>query len=140
MTIPSETIHYDNGRGISVTDTHLHTRFKDEVLAPVQSVQVGREPFMIAAIVGLGLILFANSFGDLLLFHEQVVLVLTGLSVLAAGYSIAALRIGQYMHEKTVLWHTVWTISAVRSAIAKAQQKQSAATSGVIIANSKAEE
>lgn len=133
MNNKNETIYFDNGRGISVTRQYLRTRFKDEALAPVQSVEVGREPLIIAAVVGIGLALFANRFGDLLFWHEQVMLVLAGLAVCAGGYSIASLRIGQYMHEKTVLWSTIWTIEAVREAIGKARDARAEPASNVII-------
>ena len=133
MNTTNETVYYTNGRGISVTGQYLRTRFKDEALAPVQSVQVGREPLMIAGVVGIGLALFASRFGDLLFWYEQVILVLSGIAVFAGGYSIASLRIGQYMHEKIVLWSTIWTIRSVREAIAKAKQAQGEPSSGAVI-------
>nr|WP_306267000.1 hypothetical protein [Pararhizobium sp. IMCC3301] len=136
MTNSNDTIYYSDGRGICVTGRRLRTRFKDEALAPVQSVQIGREPLMIAAVVGIGLTLFANRFGDLLLFHEQIILVLAGLTILAVGYSIAALRIGQYMHEKTVLWSTIWTVRSVREAIARAKHAQDELSSKGVVVNS----
>jgi len=133
MNTTNETVYFNNGRGISVTEQYLRTRFKDEALAPVQSVQVGREPLMIAGVVGIGLALFASRFGDLLFWYEQVTLILAGIAVFAGGYSIASLRIGQYMHEKTVLWSTIWTIRSVREAIAKAKQAQGGLSSGIVI-------
>ena len=114
-------IYYKNARGIKVTRTSLSTRYKDEALAPIQSVQTGREPLFIALITGLGLIIFCFQFGDLLYFSEQIVFTTLGLIILIAGYSIAALRVGQYMHEKTVFWGTIWTVQKVREAIAEAR-------------------
>ena len=117
----SENKNYYQKGSLTVTEKFLTTRYKDEALAPVQSVQVGREPLMIAGIVGMGLTLFANRFGDLLYWHEQAVLTCLGLAIVAGGYSFASLRIGQYMHERTVLWSTIWTVNDVRMAIAKAK-------------------
>lgn len=133
MNNQNETVYYSNGRGISVTKQSLRTRYKDEALAPVQSVRIGREPLIIAGVVGIGLALFAYQFGDLLFWHEQAMLVFIGLVILAGGYSIAALRIGQYMREKTVLWSTIWTVSAVREAIAKVKHEQDQTVTGIVI-------
>jgi len=133
MNNQSETVYYSNGRGISVTKRCLRARYRDEALAPVQSVRIGREPLIIAGVVGIGLALFANRFGDLLFWHEQVMLVTAGLVILAGGYSVAALRIGQYMHEKTVLWSTIWTVSAVREAIARAKHEHNQPITDVVI-------
>lgn len=135
MNTTNEIIYYSNGRGISVTNKFLHTRYKDEALAPVQSVQIGREPLLIAGVVGVGLALFANRFGDLLFWHEQAMLVLAGLLMVAGGYSIASLRLGQYMQEKTVLWSTIWTVNAVRKAIAKAKHSHGEQPGGGIVLN-----
>ena len=127
-----EKFHYKNG-SIKVTDQFLTTRYKDEALAPIQSVQVGREPLLIAGIVGLSLALFASRWGFLLYWHEQVILTCIGLAIIGAGYSIASLKIGQYMHERTVLWSTIWVINDVRKAIAKAKQSNSDNHSVVMI-------
>lgn len=122
----NDTIYYQNDRGIRVTARFLTTRYKDEALAPIQSVRIGREPLLIAGLIGGGLALFANRFGDLLYRHEQVLLVCIGLAVIGAGYCLATLRIGQYMHERTVLWATIWTVNAVRHAIVEAKQEETA--------------
>ena len=133
MSKQNETIYYGNGRGIIVTKRFLRTRYRDEALVTGQSVKIGRDPLIIAGVVGIGLALFAKQFGDLLFWHEQLMLVAAGLVILAGGYSIAALRIGQYMHEKTVLWSTIWTVSAVREAIAKAKHDDDQLISGIVI-------
>ncbi|MEO1749315.1 MAG: hypothetical protein AAFR27_11990 [Pseudomonadota bacterium] len=127
-------IYFENGRGIKVTSTSLSTRYKDEALAPIQSVQIGREPLLMGCISGFGLLAFGFQFGDLMHWHETVLLSCLGLIILAAGYSIAALRIGQYMHEKTVLWETIWTVQKVRKAIVEAKrQKPSDDVNGAIV-------
>lgn len=117
-------IYFQNAHGIKVTHETLSTRYKDEALAPIQSVIIGREPLIIGAISGLGLILFCYQFGDLLYVMEQIILAALGLFFLFAGFSIAALRVGQYMHEKTVFWGTIWTVQKVRYSIAKAEQER----------------
>lgn len=119
-----EKTYFENSRGIKVTATMLTTRYKDEALAPIQSVQIGREPLFIALVTGLGLIAFCYQFGDLLYFSEQVALATLGFAILFAGYAIASLQVGQYMHEKTVLWHTIWTVQKVREAVAAAKRHQ----------------
>ncbi len=121
----NETVYYQNDRGIRVTGRLLTTRYKHEALAPIQSVQVGREPLQIAGLAGGGLALFAGRFGDLLYRHEQVLLVCVGLAVIGAGCCLASLRIGQYTHERTVLWASIWTVTDVRQAITKARQAES---------------
>ncbi len=132
MRTINETVHYQKG-SIKVTDQFLTTRYKDEALAPVQSVQVGREPLVIASVVGIGLALFARQFGDLLYWHEQILLICMGLGLIVAGYSFAFLRIGQYMHERSVLFHNIWTIDAVRKAIASAKLKDKSDAGQTII-------
>lgn len=114
-------IYFQNARGIKVTQETLSTRYKDEALAPIQSVQIGREPLIIGAISGLGLILFCYQFGDLLYFSEQITLTVLGFVILFASYAIAALRVGQYMHEKTVFWASIWTVQKVRHSISEAK-------------------
>lgn len=119
----NEVEFYENGP-IRVTNKYLVTRYKDEALAPIQSVKVGRDPLWIAGIVGLGLIAFANRFGDLLLFHEQALLIGIGLITALAGFCIASLEIGQHMRERTVLIAPIWTIADVRKAISKAKHHE----------------
>lgn len=114
-------IYFQNSRGIKVTQETLSTRHKDEALTPIQSVQIGREPLIMGCISGLGLILFCYQFGDLLYLTEQITLVTLGFLILFAGYAIAALRVGQYMHEKTVFWGSIWTVQKVRHAISEAK-------------------
>ena len=117
----NEEAYFDNKRGISVTRNTLKTRYKDEALSTDQSVLVGREPLWFGIISGFGLIAFCYQFGDLLYLHEQITIALIGAAILVLGYSIAALRIGQFMREKTVFWHNIWTVQAVRRAIEKAR-------------------
>lgn len=130
----SEIVFFERG-SIRVTNKYLSTRYKDEALAPVQSVQVGRDPLWMAGIVGLGLIAFANRFGDLLFFHEQAMLVGIGLITALAGFCIASLEIGQHMRERTVLIAPIWTIAAVRKAIAKAKhlERESTENEGIVL-------
>ncbi len=116
------TTYFDNRRGLSVTDTTFSTRYRDEALAPIQSVLVGREPLWMSLVTGIGLVLFARQFHDLLFWHEQAILFALGAAILAAGYSIANLKVGQYLHEKTVLWSSIWTINKIRRAIKSAKQ------------------
>jgi len=115
--------YFENKRGIKVTETSLSTRYKDEALAPIQSVQIGREPLFMALITGIGLIGFCYQFGDLLYFSEQLTFAALGIVILFAGYAIAALQVGQYMHEKTVYWGTIWEMQKVRRAIAEAKDE-----------------
>ena len=117
-----EIIYYQNSRGIKVTRQTLSTRYKDESLAPIQSVQIGREPLIIGCISGIGLMLFCYQFGDLLYSSEQITLTIIGCLIFLGGYTVAALRVGQYMHEKTVFWGTIWTVQEVRQAIDSAKR------------------
>lgn len=120
--LKKEKVFYENG-SICVTAQTLSTRFKDETLAPVQSVVIGRDPLWMAAVVALGLLLCANRFGDLLYWYEQVWLGVIGITVAAIGYCTATLRIGQHMRERVVLVAPIWTINAVRHAIAEARRE-----------------
>lgn len=113
--------YYDNKRGIKVSTGTLSTRYKDEALAHDQSVLVGRDPLWFGCISGIGLILFCYQFGDLLFLHEKITIAVIGVVILILGYSIAALRIGQFMRERTVFWGSVWTVNAVRHAIFQAR-------------------
>ena len=117
----AETTYYKRG-AISVTSDTLHTRFKDEALNSEQSIIIGRDPLWMAAIIAVGLVLFASRFGDLLYFREQVFLVGLGVLVAVAGYSVASLQIGQHMRERVVLVAPIWILNAVRHAIAKASK------------------
>lgn len=115
-----EKLYFKRGK-IKVTKRSLRTRFKDESLAPIQSVQIGREPLLIAGVIAVGLLAFAKRFGSLLFWHEQLALFGIGAALAILGYSFASLKIGQLMQERTVLWHTIWTIEAVREAIDEAR-------------------
>lgn len=119
----AETIYFKRGP-IRVTSTHLRTRFKDEPLLPDQSVIVGRDPLWLALLVACGLLMFSYSFSDLLFAFERVLLI--GISALIAslGFGTATLQIGQYMRERTVLVAPIWTINAVRKAIATAKSER----------------
>ncbi len=119
--LQTEHTYFKRGH-ISVTAQYLSTRFKDEALAPIQSVQIGRDPLWMAGIIAVGLLLFANRFGDLLYWYEQCFLVGLGFITAIAGYCIASLQIGQHMRERTVLVSSIWTINAVRKAIAEAKR------------------
>lgn len=121
-----DNVFFDNGRGVRVTSRTLTTRYKDEDLRVIRSVRVGREPFFIAAGCGAGLALFALSLDDLLLFREQLLLLVISAFLVAAGYSVASLKIGVYSFEKTVLWASYGTIRKVRQAIAKARESAEA--------------
>ncbi|MBT8167600.1 hypothetical protein [Falsiruegeria litorea] len=128
----TETVFLEHGP-IRVTDKYLTTRFKDEALAPIQSVQIGRDPLWMAGIMGLGLVLFANRFGDLLFWHEQMMLVGAGVLAALAGYCVASLQIGQHMQERTVLWAPLWTVVAVRKAISQAKHASNDNSAAIII-------
>ncbi len=134
----SETVFYERG-SIRVTDHYLITMFKDEALAPIQSVQIGRDPLWMAGVIALGLLLFANRFGDLLLFREQLLLVGIGIVTAVAGYCTATLQIGQHMRERTVLVAPIWTINAVRRAISEAKHSQTNNLVATIITDDEAE-
>lgn len=137
MTKP-KTVFYERGY-IRVTDQYLKTMFKDEALAPIQSVQIGRDPLWMAAVIALGLLLFANRFGDLLFLHEQFLLVGIGIVIGITGYCTATLQIGQHMRERTVLVAPIWTINAVRCAISEAKHSQTNNLVATIIADDEAE-
>lgn len=137
MTKP-ETVFYERG-SISVTERTLSTMFKDEALAPIQSVQIGRDPLWMAGVIALGLLLFANRFGDLLLLQEQILLVGIGIVIGIAGYCTATLQIGQHMRERTVLVAPIWTINAVRCAISEAKHSQTNNLVDTIIVDDDAE-
>jgi len=126
-------IYFENKRGIKVTETSLSTRYKDEALAPIQSVQIGREPLFMALITGMGLIGFCYQFGDLLYFLEQLTFAAIGIAMLFAGYAITALQVGQYMHEKTVFWGTIWEVQKVRKAVAEARDQAKGKTIGSVV-------
>ena len=118
-----ETVLYENRRGVRVTDRFVSTKFKDEALAPVESVQVGRELLLIAIVCGGALLASAHRFRDLLYIEEQFALVCVAALMIVISACIAPLRIGRYAHEKTILWANIWTVNAVRRAIAKAKRE-----------------
>lgn len=133
MTSPkTETVYFERGT-IRVTNHTLSTKLKDEALAPDQSIRIGRDPLWMAGIIAFGLLLFANRFGSLLFWHEQVFLVVLGITVAAAGYCTATLQIGQYMRERTVLVAPIWTINAVRRAISKARHAQGSPSQKIVM-------
>lgn len=134
----NETVYYQRGP-IRVTSHTLTTRFKDEPLTPDKSIIVGRDPFWMAGVVALGLLLFANRFGDLLFWHEQILLVAVGITVAVAGYCTATLQIGQHMRERTVLVAPAWVVNDVRRAIAKAREANGHGLVGTIITGDDAE-
>lgn len=134
MSTPTpETVYYRNRRGIRVTDRFVSTRYKDEALAPVESVQVGRELLVIALVCGAALLMAAYRFRDLLYAQEQLTLAGAAALIVLIGASVAPLRIGRYAHEKTILWSSIWTVHAVRRAIAKAKQAERARDSGTLL-------
>lgn len=137
MTI-SETVFFERGY-IRVTDQYLKTMLKDEALAPIQSVQIGRDPLWMVGVIALGLLLFANRFGDLLFLREQFLLAGIGIVIGIAGYCTATLQIGQHMRERTVLVASIWTINAVRRAISKAKHSQTNNLVATIITDDEAE-
>lgn len=119
------TVYYSDRYGIVVTERYLRTRHKDQALAPITSIRIGREPLFIAAALGAGLLAFAWRFGDLLYLHEAILLTLAGLGLLAGGHSVVSLQMGSYAHERTMLWGTYWTISRIRDAIIEARRHAS---------------
>lgn len=116
-----ETVYFENRHGVRVTDRFVSTKFKDEALAPVESVQVGREFLLIALICGGALLASAHRFRDLLYIEEQLALVCVAALMIVISACIAPLRIGRYAYEKTILWANIWTVNAVRRAIAEAK-------------------
>ncbi|EFO34076.1 hypothetical protein TRICHSKD4_0565 [Roseibium sp. TrichSKD4] len=130
---PKTKTYFENAQGIKVTNKTLSTRYKDEAILANQSVIVGREPLIIGGILGLGLILFCYQFGDLLYWSEMFLIISVSALILVGGYSIAALRVGQYMQERTIFWHTIWTVQNVRMAIARARNDMENETENVII-------
>ncbi|MBS7537750.1 hypothetical protein [Ancylobacter lacus] len=115
-------LYYSDRHGVRVSGTYLRTRHKDQALAPVTSLHVGRDPLHVALACGLGLALFALQFGDLLYMPEQLGLVGLGMAILVGGYSIATLEMGSYRHESRVLWGSYWRMLRIRDAIIEARQ------------------
>lgn len=116
------TIVFEGRGGVVVTDSYLRTRTRDQALDPISRVHVDRTPFHIGAAMGIGLILFALAFGDLLYLHEHVGFVLLAIAVSAAGYSVGILQLGSYAHERTALVSDIWTVRQVRDAIIRVKR------------------
>lgn len=119
-----DNIHYRNRRGVIVTDRYMRTRHKDQSLAPVTAIRIGREPLHLALACGVGLGLFAYQFGDLLYAGEQIILGCAAGLLLVGGYSIASLELGTMLRERRMLWSDYWTVRRVRDAIVKARSGQ----------------
>jgi hypothetical protein len=117
----NSTIFYAGRNGVTVTDRYFRSRHKDQALAPITSIRIGREPLCLSLALGLGLALFGVSFGDLLHFQEQLVLVTLGIVLVAGGYAVASLQLGTYVHERTMLWGDYWTVRSIRNAIIEAR-------------------
>ncbi|SMD14988.1 hypothetical protein [Rhizobium sp. RU36D] len=116
------TVYYRDHNGIVVTDKYLRTKHKDQALAPITSIRIGREPLHLSLALGLGILLFAWRFGDLLYLHEQLAIAATACIFLTAGYSLASLQMGTYIHEKTMLWSSYWRVRKIRDAVIAARR------------------
>lgn len=119
--MPTIKVFFDNRRGVRVTSRTFSTLFKDEDIAVITSVRVGRDPLYLAGVTGLALGVFAFQFGDLLYPPEQIGFVALCLIVLAGGFALASLTIGTVFNEKTVWWYDYWTVQKVRKAIRDAK-------------------
>ena len=117
--MPKTKTYFENAQSIKVTSNTLSTRDKDEAILADQSVIVGRKPLIIGGISGLGLILFYYQFGNLLYWSEMILIACIGALILFGGYFIASLRVGQYMQERAIFWHTILTVQDVRFAVAQ---------------------
>ncbi|WP_147283786.1 hypothetical protein [Bosea caraganae] len=117
-----DRIFYRDQRGVVVTQRYVRTRHKDQALAPITSVRIGRDAFYLALACGAGLALFAWAFGDLLFFAEQVGLAGFAVVVLAAGYSLATLEMGTHLHEKRMLVGDYWSVRRIRDAVMDARR------------------
>ncbi|WP_168843458.1 hypothetical protein [Rhizobium sp. P28RR-XV] len=116
------TIYYRDRSGIVITGRYLRTKHKDQALAPITSIRIGREPLYLSLALGLGILLFAWRFGDLLYLDEQLTMAAVACAPLTAGYSVASLQMGTYIHEKTMLWASYWTVRKIRDAIIEARR------------------
>lgn len=123
-----EIIYYSGRGGIIVTSRRVSTRYKDEDINLIRHVRIGREPLLIAAGSGVGLALFALQSSDLLYLHEQIALLMFGIVLLAAGWSVASLKVGAMAFEKTILWASYPTVIAVRAAINAARAARAPVT------------
>lgn len=115
-------ILYRDRRGVVVTTRYLRTRHKDQALAPITSVRISRDALYLALACGGGLALFAWAFGDLLFPGEQIGLAALAIALLAAGYSLASLEMGTYLHEKRMLVGDYWSVLRIRDAIMEARR------------------
>lgn len=118
----NDRIFYRDRRGVEVTGRYLRTRHKDQALAPITSVRIGRDAFYLALACGVGLALFAQAFGDLLHLAEQVALAGLAVAVLAGGYSLATLEMGTHFHEKRMLIGDYWSVRRIRDAVMDARR------------------
>lgn len=114
-------VYYRDRRGIQITSRYFRTRHKDQALAPITTIRIGREPLWLALAAGLGLALFAWRFGDLLYREEQLAFAAIGTLLLLLGWSIASLALGSFRAETTMLWGTTWSIRRIRNAIVEAR-------------------
>lgn len=114
-------VFFDNKRGVRVTNRIFSTRMRDEDLAAIISVKIGRDPLYIAGVTGLALALFAYQFGDLLYPNEQMAMLFGGALLLAGGYSLVSMTVATVFNEKSVWWSNYWTAQRVRKAIRDAK-------------------
>ncbi len=122
----SDTSLYFQHGGVKVTSQTLSTRFKDEDLAPIQSVQIGRDPLWIGGVMSLGLGAFALQFGDVLWGYERFILGLLAFLALGGGVFTGTLYIGQHMRERLVYIGPLWKVTAIRAAIFQAKNNHKA--------------
>ncbi|MBP0614242.1 hypothetical protein [Jiella mangrovi] len=126
--------------GVTVTARFLRTRLKDQALAPITAVRIGRDPLWLALASGLGLAMFGFQFGDLLYPGERAALMMIGVLLLAGGYAVASLHLGTPHVERTMLWADIWTIRKVRDALAEARATGERPAGGVMEMEDEAKE
>lgn len=119
--MPTLNVFFDNKRGVSVTERTFSTPLKDEDIAHIRSVKIGREPLYLAVTLSVLLILATVRFNGLLYPHEQMTIIGLCVVLIGAGYSIASLTIGTLFNDKTLFWFDYWTIRSVRIAIRNAK-------------------
>lgn len=117
-----ETVYYSSRRGVAVTSRYLRTRYKDQALAPITSIRVGRDPLLVGLGMGTGLLLFAWSSSDILYVHEQWLIGLLASGIIIVGYCVASLELGTLAHRRTMLWGNIRTVLQVRAAIVEARR------------------
>lgn len=118
----------DFGWGMKLSNTHLHVgrfgSFYD--IARIEAVRIEFSTLYRVAFLGLGLILFALRFFDLLYFGEIFVALIVGVVLLAVGICFTSLIIESKARgtEKNVCTRPVWTLIRVSHALSKRLEQQ----------------